>query len=252
MKVIFVHHSCFVVEMEDVVLIFDYFEGNRVTGYTFTGVLPVFDKDKSIYFFASHKHQDHFDMNILKLAEDYEDIHFILSKDTKMSPNFMKKHGIPERAKKCIEYVIPDKKYEIGKVKVKTLRSTDAGVAFLVKTCGKTIYHAGDLHNWKMEHVGELINGKMERDYRQQIRKLEGEYINVAFVVLDPRLGEYTDLGLAYFMKNVEADYVFPMHMWQDYSAIEKYKQKCDNHLYTDRIMDIEKENQVFDMDNLK
>lgn len=65
MKVIFVHHSCFVVEMEDVVLIFDYFEGNRVTGYTFTGVLPVFDKDKSIYFFASHKHQDHFDMNIL-------------------------------------------------------------------------------------------------------------------------------------------------------------------------------------------
>lgn len=34
MKVIFVHHSCFVVEMEDVVLIFDYFEGNRVTGYT--------------------------------------------------------------------------------------------------------------------------------------------------------------------------------------------------------------------------
>lgn len=66
-----------------VILIFDYFEGNRVTGYTFTGVLPVFDKDKSIYFFASHKHQDHFDMNILKLAEDYEDIHFILSKDTK-------------------------------------------------------------------------------------------------------------------------------------------------------------------------
>ena len=191
-------------------------------------------------------------MNILKLEEDYEDIHFILSKDTKMSPNFMKKHGIPERAKKCIDYVIPDKKYEIGKVKVKTLRSTDAGVAFLVKTCGKTIYHAGDLHNWKMEHVGELINGKMERDYRHQIRKLEGEHINVAFVVLDPRLGVYTDLGLAYFMKNVEADYVFPMHMWQDYSAIEKYKQKCDNHLYTDRIMDIEKENQVFDMDNLK
>ena len=67
-------------------------------------------------------------MNILKLAEDYEDIHFILSKDTKMSPNFMKKHGIPERAKKCIEYVIPDKKYEIGKVTVKTLRSTDAGL----------------------------------------------------------------------------------------------------------------------------
>ena len=30
MKVTFVHHSCFVVEMEDVVLIFDYFEGKEI------------------------------------------------------------------------------------------------------------------------------------------------------------------------------------------------------------------------------
>ena len=29
MRVIFIHHSCFVVEMEDKVLIFDYFDGDK-------------------------------------------------------------------------------------------------------------------------------------------------------------------------------------------------------------------------------
>ena len=68
----------------------------------------------------------------------------------------------------------------------------------------------------------------------------------MAFVVLDPRLGEYTDLGLAYFMKNVEADYVFPMHMWQDYSAIREYKKHITNLGMADRVIEIERENQVF------
>lgn len=41
MIVTFVHHSCFVVEMKERVLIFDYFRDGRVKGYQFTGVLPL-------------------------------------------------------------------------------------------------------------------------------------------------------------------------------------------------------------------
>ena len=93
---------------------------------------------------------------------------------------------------------------------------------------------------------------KQERTFRHEIRKLADKPVNFAFVPMDPRLGPYQTLGIDFVLKNTDAEFVFPMHMWQDYSAIEKYKQKCDNHLYTDRIMDIEKENQVFDMDNLK
>ena len=246
MKVTFIHHSSFAVELEHTVLVFDYFEGDRVKGFTFSGILPQFDADKSIYFFASHKHQDHFDMNILKLAEFYPDIHFVLSKDTKMSPHFMNKHGIPEKAKALITYVVPDKKYNIGGITVETLRSTDVGVAFVVNAEGKLIYHAGDLHNWKFEGAGDLVNGRMEKGYRFALKHLQNQHLNLAFVVLDPRLEEHTNLGFAYFMKEIEADYVFPMHMWQDYSVIAKYKQLCDNRIYTERIMEIEKENQVF------
>ena len=33
MQVIFIHHSCFLVEVDDLVLIFDYFGGDRVNGF---------------------------------------------------------------------------------------------------------------------------------------------------------------------------------------------------------------------------
>ena len=38
MQVIFIHHSCFLVEVDEKVLIFDWFAGNRIKGYTFHGV----------------------------------------------------------------------------------------------------------------------------------------------------------------------------------------------------------------------
>ena len=33
MQIIFVHHSCFLVEVVDKVLIFDYFDGDKVDGW---------------------------------------------------------------------------------------------------------------------------------------------------------------------------------------------------------------------------
>lgn len=248
MKITFIHHSCFVVEIEDQVLVFDYFDGDRIEGYHFTGILPEFGRDQKLYFFASHSHKDHFDMNILKLVEQYPNIHFILSKDCKMTEKFMKRHGIPERAKECILYVTGETEYQLDAIKVETLRSNDAGVAFLVNVCGKNIYHAGDLNIWKFEGAGELINGKSEREYRFQIKKLADKHINAAFVVLDPRLGPYTNLGLSYFLRNVDADLVFPMHMWQKYEALTKYKKMCDNKLILERIADIWEENQCFEI----
>ena len=32
MQIIFIHHSCFLVELDDKVLIFDYFDGDKVEG----------------------------------------------------------------------------------------------------------------------------------------------------------------------------------------------------------------------------
>ena len=69
MRVIFVHHSCFVVEVDEKVLIFDWFAGDRIEGMTFHGEIPSYEPDTPVYVFASHKHRDHFDMDVLKWAE---------------------------------------------------------------------------------------------------------------------------------------------------------------------------------------
>lgn len=242
----FLHHSSFAVEFPEKVLIFDWFDPARFPEVPFQGRLPEFP-GKRLYFFASHKHRDHFDMDILKMQKHPGEVHFILSKDCKMSPNFLKKHGYdPAVLKPLIRYVEGPGDLEVDDLTIHTLRSTDEGVAFYVETEGKTIYHAGDLHWWQWEGVGDLINGKMERDYKHQLRYLEGKLINYAFVVLDPRLKENQFLGMDYFMKQVLADHVFPMHTWQDFSIIERYKSRSDNKSFTDRIVEITGENETF------
>jgi L-ascorbate metabolism protein UlaG (beta-lactamase superfamily) len=248
MKVIFIHHSCFVVEADEKVLIFDYFTGDRIKGYHFGGVLPDYTPDTPIYVFASHKHPDHFDMDVLHMSEKYADIHYILSKDCRMSPNFLAKHGFSPELKDRITYVTPREKYEVDGVKIETLRSTDAGVAWYVEVNGIHIYHAGDLNDWYWDGAGELANGDMTRKYRSEIQRLSKKKVHIAFVPLDPRQGRYGRRGMDYFLENVDADYIFPMHMWQDYSGISSYKKMISNAAMADRIIEITDENQTFEI----
>lgn len=246
MKVIFLHHSSFLVELERTILIFDYFAGGRVNGFRFTGTIPKLDTGKKIYVFASHKHQDHFDMDNLKLAKQYPGIRFVFSKDCKMSRKFLTKHGFPASITEKITYTAPDKEYELDDIKIRTLMSTDAGCAFCVHAEGISIYHAGDLNWWYWEGVGDLINGKMERGFKRQMRQIENEHFRFAFVPLDPRQGKDAFKGFGYFMQHIDADHVFPMHMWQDYSMIQEYKSRTDNDYFLNRIVDITRENECF------
>lgn len=246
MQVIFIHHSCFLVEVDEKVLIFDWFDGDRVEGWHFGGTLPEYEPDTPIYVFASHKHRDHFDMDVLRWAERYTNIHYIFSKDCRMSPHFLEKHGFPSGISKKILYVSACVKYEVDDLHIETLRSTDAGVAFYVGTKGVYIYHGGDLNDWKWEGAGDLVNGMMTSNYRGQIKRLANKKIHVAFVPADPRLGEHQFAGLDYFLEHTDADYVFPMHMWQDYSGIREYCRKISNAAMAERVAWIIHENQSF------
>ena len=143
MQVIFIHHSCFLVEVDEKVLIFDWFAGDRVNGYTFRGQIPEYEPDTPIYVFASHKHRDHFDMDVLHWAERYSNIHYIFSKDCRMSPHFLEKHGFDLSVRELITYVSPCEKYQVDDLEIETLRSTDAGVAFYVKTNGQVFIMPG-------------------------------------------------------------------------------------------------------------
>jgi L-ascorbate metabolism protein UlaG (beta-lactamase superfamily) len=246
MQVIFLHHSSFLVEVDDRVLIFDYFDGERVDGYHFSGRIPTYAPDTKIYMFASHSHRDHFDVDILKWDRQYPNIRYVLSRDIRISPNFLKKNGIDPQIRDRVLFVGADQKYELDGLSITTFRSTDAGVAFHVDVQGVTLFHAGDLNDWVWEGAGDLVNGKMTREYRHQIKRLSKLPVNLAFVPMDPRLGENQFRGIDFLLRNTDAEFVFPMHMWQDYSGIAEYKRRISNLGMADRIMDIERENQVF------
>lgn len=183
MKIMYLDHSGFAVEYKKYVLIFDWYKGK----------LPEFDSEKEIYVFSSHSHYDHFDRKIFELENIYSNVRYVLSADITEKP-------VPSK----VWFVIADKEYRIGNLKVQTLHSTDAGVAFLVYVDDRIIYHAGDLNWWHWEEESEYYNEQMRMDYQKEIHKLKNIRIDVAFVPLDPRQEEQYYWGLDYFMKHTD------------------------------------------------
>ena len=71
MKITYIHHSSFSVEINKCILLFDYYKGN----------LPKFDENKKLYVFSSHSHYDHFDKAIFDLEKTHPNVTYILSND---------------------------------------------------------------------------------------------------------------------------------------------------------------------------
>lgn len=159
---------------------------------------------------------------------------------------FLSKHGIDPAVRDRVTFVSPDNTYHVDDLDIMTLRSTDAGVAFYVISNGVSLFHAGDLNDWEWDGAGDLINGRVRRAFRHEIKKLSEKPINVAFFPMDPKLMEYQFKGFDFFLQNTSAEFVFPMHMWQDYSGITEYKKRLSNKDMADRVIEIERENQTF------
>lgn len=224
MKVTFIEHSGFMVEMEQNVLLFDYYQGE----------IPSFDGSKTLYVFASHSHADHYDPAIWKLKEQYRDIHYILSDDIKDNEGavVMKAH----------------EKKEVAGIEIETLRSNDMGVAFLVKVEGKTIYHAGDLNWWHWNGEPEEDNEYYKKTFQDEMKYLEGKKIDLAFMLLDPRQEDKYCWGMNYFLEHTDSKVVFPMHCFEHYKINRHYLNCEDGRRWKNIVRDITGAGQVFEI----
>ncbi|MCI9543730.1 MAG: MBL fold metallo-hydrolase [Acutalibacter muris] len=234
MKVTFILHSGYFVELDSCCLLFDYWRGD----------IP--QSDKPLYVFASHHHEDHFSPEVFKEARPGRRVRFILSKD-------IFERRVPEELREAALFVKPHETYELEGLRLATLKSTDEGVAFLVECEGKRIYHAGDLNCWVWEGAPKWQNDMMEKAYREELRLLEGKDIDVAFVPLDPRQDADFDLGMRYFFEAAGAEaagaaHVFPMHMWEDYTVVPLFKGTPTYKEYAPRVMDVKEPGQVFEI----
>ncbi len=235
MKVTYIFHSCFVVELAKCVLVFDYFKGS----------LPEFDKDKPVYFFASHKHQDHFSMDIFGLLDDSYSVTFVLANDIRLNARYLERFGHGEQVLKQIISVGKNTETTIGEgLHIMTLKSTDEGVAFLIETEGTCLYHAGDLSWWHWEGESKAFNLYQEKTYHEQLQKISGKTIDLAFVPLDYRLGEAAEWGIIKFLEMTDAKTVFPMHQWERYDLIEESLMHGKLSKYKECIMRVNKENE--------
>lgn len=240
MNITYIHHSGYLVELEHTLLLFDYFDGT----------LPFLDPGKKLIVFSSHRHEDHFDPVIFELEKQVSEIHFVLSGD-------IWKKRVPSHLLERTDFINPREELVLPgdwPVKIRTYRSTDEGVAFFVEAENHTIYHAGDLNDWRWEGEPDSWNRTMHANYMEELKKMQEDGImpEAAMVPVDGRLEQWFYLGLQEFMETVGAKMVFPMHFWKDFGIISRLKQLPCTESYRDRIADIQKDGQTFSADTFQ
>lgn len=211
MNVTYIHHSCFLIETASCYYLIDYFQGS----------IPALNPCKPVLVLASHKHHDHYQKSVFSMLKDMkmQHIYAVLSRDI---PAGARPEDVP-----CIR-VSAGKRYELPQgQELVTFRSTDLGVAFLVRDGKALFYHAGDLNDWVWMEESAEYNFKMTVDYRKQIdllaSELDGCPLTAAFVVLDPRQEQDYDRGMLYFLRHVPCDCVYPMHYWEKPQIIPRF-----------------------------
>ena len=232
MKVTFIAHSAFLVELDSCNLLFDW------TGET---PLPEFERSKPLYLFASHHHGDHYTPRIFSLG--MENVTYILASCIRLSAK--RKAGLGIDDSKVYRLRAGDTQ-RVGDLMVSTVRSNDAGVAFTVRTKEGSFFHAGDLNDWYWAEEATEWNEMIKAGFLKSLSVLKDTAVDVAFLPLDGRLGDAFYWGFHQFMETIDCKAAFPMHCWEDFSVIPRLKELPESREYRARVADIKKNGQEF------
>lgn len=217
MKITFLQHCGYFIELEDACLLFDYYRGE----------LPAIPNGKKLYVFVSHSHYDHYNSDIFSLRDKADKVFYIISEDV-ITDNADDVYRVKAR-----------QKVSLDGCEIETIVSTDIGVAYIVRYAGKVIYHAGDMNWWAFPLQEAQRNEQVGTVYRTEIDALDNMHFDVAFVPLDPTLQEGFYLGLDYFMKHTETDMVFPMHFWGNFDVYKRLLALEESKSYADRVAEV-------------
>jgi len=224
MKITYLGHSGFAVETDKYNFIFDYYNGE----------IPELSQRKETMVFVSHHHYDHMNPDVFSICGQMKNVRFILSSD--IPADTPEQYGIRE-----YHSVNPGRNLRIdtkkGRVKIKTLYSTDEGVAFLVITDNETIFHAGDLNLWLWDGMTESEVYEMTNAYKQYTSVLRNYSIDVAFLTLDNRQEQYAFLNVDYYMRHFNIRNCIPMHYFGSTKICDVLKDSDMSMDYRDRII---------------
>lgn len=206
-RITYLYHSGFTVETDRRLCVFDFYQGSLKL------------KDKKIYIFSSHSHSDHYNPEMFQWQEKRPGVQYILSSD------ICGETSIPP-AKDNITFISPCEEKQIDDIRVKAYGSTDEGVSFLVQCDGKNIFHAGDLNWWYWPDDTPEERRQAEKKFKEEIAKIKGEPVDIAFFPVDPRLDHNYCLGAEYFINEINPRYFIPMHFWEKNEAVRQFNNK--------------------------
>lgn len=208
----YIYHSCFAIESDDVLLVYDYWkdslDGRLANLIENRG-------ERQLYFIVSHFHEDHFNPEI----QNYDGARLLVSYDTAKR----------RRIKPPIATAIlrPGETYEDELLCLNALRSTDVGIASLTTLPdGTTIYHAGDNNNWYFpenedEHIRCTLD-EMEGMFISNLREVRAitKSVDYAMFPVDPRLESEMLRGACQWLQQIHTRHFYPMHCWGRWSEI--------------------------------
>ncbi|HHX37921.1 MAG TPA: MBL fold metallo-hydrolase [Clostridiaceae bacterium] len=215
MKLTYMLHSGFAVELAESILVFDcYSDPARI-------LRDISQTTKPVIFFVTHEHGDHFSAMILQCANRSDrPVTYIVDRETVAHFHLHEHEGLKSAHLIVTEegMIIDAKKLAVpGLNKLFVYASNDAGVAYIVFTSEGVIYHAGDLNFWDwLDEEAEW----MERFYRMQLKKMaidlernHCDVIDVAMIPVDKRLQNRAFLGADVFCRYLQSTLIVPMHL---------------------------------------
>jgi L-ascorbate metabolism protein UlaG (beta-lactamase superfamily) len=191
----FLHHSGFMLELETMILVFDYY---------LDPLKRLEDRlektDKPVYFFVSHVHGDHFNRAIRKFEKRasgyflHRDCHLALADES-----ILHEMDVGETVNE-------------GPLSVHMYGSTDAGGSYMVEAEGLTIFHAGDLNWWHWAGEGDSENREARDWFFRELSCIKEKEVDIAMLPVDARQQAAREWGVKAYLSHFSAGLLIPMH----------------------------------------
>ena len=219
-RLYYLNHSGFLLELDKVVLVFDYYTdpAGRLEDYS--------SSDKPLVFLVSHDHFDHWNPDSMDFRNE-QTTYYIM--DSSCDSERVRRAAYEgERELWFVEpgVVLQEEISAVsGLLQVHVFDSTDAGVSFLVVTEQGMVCHLGDLNDWDWQ---DEDSAAVEAAYRTELESMAGQVDKIrqdselpeaakqlvlACVPVDQRLEETALRGAEIFLEYLEPDYLAPMHL---------------------------------------
>lgn len=140
-------HCGWAVKTQNHLLIFDYWNRGAEPAHPCLAnghIDPAEIAGQNTIVFVSHEHTDHFDSTIFTWRRPIKDITYVYG----FKPEELPQYSQASYAGPAYEYVGPRDTKRVGDLEIATIAANDAGVGFLVRVDGLTLFHAGDHAGW--------------------------------------------------------------------------------------------------------